>query len=875
MQNVVAEDELKKLLIKLGLIYEEKPEKQTRDNELIANPGRRFTDPLRAAAILSDDKATETGKRLFDKRSINLDTGEGNHKLEINLDDFLKDVPRYPPYETAYPAVSPRQILEVNSQLINKIATTFTHDDKMFLKYVFPVIENLASVIHLLPASRSHHHALPGGAFRHSLEVADLCATGALGILRDKRIRNSDSEAYQLRIQVACIIAGLLHDAGKPISDIAVTDKKSDEEWNPHNSSLYRWLRKREATSYYITWRKDRHQQHEMFSGRVYDKVVTPAINEFLAHFGPQIQSWIFESLSHNETNKDTNPIYKVVRMADQVSVRDDTKVMSSRGSIGSPGMPVEQHIIDCMRRLMHTDRWLTNEKGSPLWVDLDGAVFLLWAKAANDIISSLEDMEIPGILRDKDSIAEILYNNDFIEENPYSDSCDCHSMYWYIQPAELAAGTSRRPTVTLAVKLADPKLLFTSKRPSSGTYIKIIESNPFGDEKGKSTEKPNAENNSTQKQKQNRKKVSEPVLADNGQDHLDINLDFNGERSQALFSGIYSESEEVIFGETSTSPNVTPSNGANSTVDSNDSSHTQKSITSSNKVVITDEENEKKRLRVAEILKFENLKFAEAYKGSPNTGNLSIVWPIQNLSEDSMLDALDVLVNENLLAVDTENPLKQIHSYDGKQYIVFDIHGDDHYGKKLVLEPEQPIASNDVPLLVTPVDDKIYKTKDDGKKVSSIVEKFSSYNEMDVTDEKSTNDDAPIVIESNQDQQKKQEIDVSDIDTSQHSNIQFSPETNILIKRIPVLKTIDTHNEDLISILGKTILSGRRTPIPGKNLSLHLSMQIEIRSSLEKAGMTTEADAIMSQLLSAAHSGKKLVRKNGDGFNFIVMETT
>lgn len=642
---------LKKLLIKLGLIYPE-PERSTRDKELIKEPGLRFTEPQRSSIILGDAAAPETGKRLFGGLSPNRDEGEGHARQEISIEDYYDQVPRYPPYQTPIPAAPVEMILRKQSKLINKIATKFTHDDKMFLNLVYPVIFNLCKHIHLLPASRAHHHARLGGAIRHALEAADIAASGALSILKDKRIKNCDAEAYQLRIQVACIVAALLHDAGKPLSDIAVTDEKADEEWNPYTNNLLDWLHSRGTTSYFITWRPNRNKRHELFNGRVYDKVVPAHVNAFLNDFGPEIPGWIFESLAHDESNKEGNPIFSVVRHADQISVEHDLKSLHSRGDGSVSGIPVQDHIIDCMRRQIHKDRWKPNEKGNPVWVDYDGNVFLIWSKAASDVIAQLNELGIPGVLRDQDSIAETLFHAGLIAKNPNADACGCHPMYWQIQPAELSIGNASRPMINIAVKLSTATTLFSTKTFGNPTDIKVFDTNPFAkQDSGKQravVEIPETLSKHKNKgEAKGQKILSEPHIL-----------------PEAILSAAsaFSDAEEVQ------PPQDTLSKG-------------RPSIGSAPNFNNVDDQESAKResdlLLATEILGKSLIDSAVKFPSPPCKSMLSISWPLEGLGQDEALDKIAELAEADILFVDRNDPYRQVFADKGSLFLVLNIKAD------------------------------------------------------------------------------------------------------------------------------------------------------------------------------------------------------
>ena len=82
-----------------------------------------------------------------------------------------------------------------------------------------------------LPASEAHHHAGAGGLLRHGLEVVHealrLRRTVLLpaGAPAEEVARQEDIWTY------ATVCAGLLHDLGKPVTDLRII--VDDEDWSP------------------------------------------------------------------------------------------------------------------------------------------------------------------------------------------------------------------------------------------------------------------------------------------------------------------------------------------------------------------------------------------------------------------------------------------------------------------------------------------------------------------------------------------------------------------------------------------------------------------------------------------------------------------
>ena len=86
-----------------------------------------------------------------------------------------------------------------------------------------------------LPASAAHHHAEPGGLYRHSLEVALKALEEFEGNMKMERRPDGSVDSFRSsrnrsRWQYATFIAALCHDSGK-LFELEVRGK--GETWCP------------------------------------------------------------------------------------------------------------------------------------------------------------------------------------------------------------------------------------------------------------------------------------------------------------------------------------------------------------------------------------------------------------------------------------------------------------------------------------------------------------------------------------------------------------------------------------------------------------------------------------------------------------------
>ncbi len=600
--------------------------------ELKVSHGMRFVDADHSQRVMAKVNG-DRGSGLVLRKKHTYEGG-GDRLNERPLDDWLRDVPRYPPYPSAIPAAPPETILVSQADLIHEIAVGFGQTDELFQGIIMPVVRNFVDWVHLLPASKAHHHCGLGGAYRHALETARNASRLIRNEVPNPSIRKRDEAEYDKRLRAAAIIAGLLHDAGKPISDVALIDPTGQKEWNPNSRSISAWVERENIRSYYIQWRDKRYGNHELFSGRMLDRVVPDSVMEWLDAFGPGLQVWMAEAVT-GTGDRNTNPIHKVVRIADESSAAKD--ISSDHRLSGGPlGIPMEQNVIDAMRRLLHSDIWVVNEKGSPLWVDQEQHVYLIWSRAASDIVHRLNEDKIKGVVRDPDSIGEALFETGVLVPNPYAESCQIHPMYWLIQPAELAGNRPDRPTVNVAVRLADASMLFASQANTRITRIKVFEHDPRVDKRGNS-----GDGSHKQKGPGHRNPVG--------------NTEKNDDKANQSQPVIHSDAEPIDL-EAIHEPAQPKTVEEKSAEGNHESSDVDALFWAS----------------VAEILGEPADTLCRPFPGEGVlAGSPALPFPIPGKSEEQSIELMEALSEAALLASDPASPLRQLHSGDGKEWLV------------------------------------------------------------------------------------------------------------------------------------------------------------------------------------------------------------
>lgn len=385
----------------------------------------------------------------------------------------VDEIPRYPPFMKGLPAVPPDRLLTTQSELLERIADTAIATPQIFARFYVPAIERFASFAHLLPASQSHHHRGAGGLLRHCIEVGLWALQSADKVLLDAARTPSQRREMEPRWQLAVFLAALCHDAGKPVTDLIVTNRDRTAIWKPIKEDLYSWATRSGIDAYFLDWREGRSRQHTALANLIADRIIGTEALEWIEEGGTELIVWLLESLNGNPGP--TNLVYDLVVKADQSSVERDLKTLGVAMAGYDLGVPVERHLTDVMRRFVKEGAWLVNQPGARLW-NIGGNLYLVWPSAGEEIARQVRDDGIPGIPRTPDGILDMLVERQiaFVREGTTPGD-----RLWKIAPAVLA---EKIPDIKLpAIRLMDEAMV-------SSIPIPPIEGRIVGDEGGPQT---------------------------------------------------------------------------------------------------------------------------------------------------------------------------------------------------------------------------------------------------------------------------------------------------------------------------------------------------------------------------------------------------
>jgi len=336
----------------------------------------------------------------------------------------------YPPQPPALQAVGLDELLQANSKPIQQIRENFSGTEDEWKTLYVPLIEAYAGYVHLLPASRNHHHRHEGGLLSHGLDVG----FHSLRIFETKlfalHVPPQRRKRTQASWRLATFAAGLCHDIGKPASDITIKSVPDDLVWDAYDASMVEWLKKNRIDGYSIDWRLDgRHKRHEAVSQIMMLTRMPQHVQAYISSSPVEdVMGQLMVALNSDNSNK----IHSIVIEADRRSVEEDLKHNSGIEHHGAPET-FATLIQSTMRWMVKSREWEPNKPGGPLWC-IDGHVFLVWPEASTSLIHQLRTDRVIGIPSNPDVFVDMMLSSSIAV--PFKHHGNESEKLWLFKPA-------------------------------------------------------------------------------------------------------------------------------------------------------------------------------------------------------------------------------------------------------------------------------------------------------------------------------------------------------------------------------------------------------------------------------------------------------
>ncbi len=302
---------------------------------------------------------------------------------------------------TALPVLNAERIIAMTgvAPLLIEVRRDSGLTDPTWQTHVVPVVQAVAEMVQQLPASEAHHHAEPGGLFVHTVETLQHAAK-----LRQGRILppGADIET-QGRTQhlwtVGIYIAALLHDIGKPVSDLRVTLFSESHPAGAPWQALMGSMVEAKASAYVVDFPRATerdYQAHQRLGIQLIQRLV-PTITRLWLGSDPTLLGQLLGYLS-GETQ---GPIAEIVRAAEAESVRRNLATGSRVRFAVAKATPLIELLMLALRSMLaEGGRLPLNRPGAAGFCD--GAdIWFAAVRLANEVRDWLRlaypDAPVPG----------------------------------------------------------------------------------------------------------------------------------------------------------------------------------------------------------------------------------------------------------------------------------------------------------------------------------------------------------------------------------------------------------------------------------------------------------------------------------------------
>lgn len=343
--------------------------------------------------------------------------GTGLDVFHSDMDPGELGIVKYPPFDQGIPVAHCDKLVQSQQELIARIFRTAGVSRQEFAALYEPPIRNLARHVHLLPATSTTYFRGTGGMFRMSLEVALHSLQAANGSVFPTAGGVERRFVMQPKWSLATFLAGLCSQTYRTVNSMAVLTR-DNAQWAPLLENLYDWCSSKGASAYFVRW-LDETQVHGAQASTAYSvsRIIPHEILQYLAEDNNQVVQAMTAAVAGVETNASENPISRLVAPVITRVIEEDLERTATNYGHLVIGAHLEPHLIDAMRRLVRSGKWIPNNaaSGGRLWIGQEG-IFLDWQPASTDISNLLARDAFAGVPKDPETLADLLIKSNLLE---------------------------------------------------------------------------------------------------------------------------------------------------------------------------------------------------------------------------------------------------------------------------------------------------------------------------------------------------------------------------------------------------------------------------------------------------------------------------
>ena len=311
-----------------------------------------------------------------------------------------------------FPVEAATQLLAPFHRLIQSIRAAAGLPENHWQEIYLPVLHNYAELSQQLPASEAHHHAETGGLLRHGLETvleALLLRRNQLlppGAAAEEIARHQDLWTY------ATATSALLHDVGKPITDLVVTyvlpAGGRPQRWQPLIAPLPA------GAHYRFRFNPQRqYHRHTLIPPLLAQRIIPQTGLEWLASEPAIFDAWL-ATISGSD---DAGPLAAIAHEADGLSAARDLSGGVRTRSPAARAKPLSERLLTGLRHMVKEGDVTLNRPGASGFV-ADGSLWLVSKRVLDDLREHLTKEGQTGIPGRNDRLMDELQQWHVIQPN-------------------------------------------------------------------------------------------------------------------------------------------------------------------------------------------------------------------------------------------------------------------------------------------------------------------------------------------------------------------------------------------------------------------------------------------------------------------------
>lgn len=336
------------------------------------------------------------------------------------------------------------RLLAPHKALLAHTQTVLGLADDDYVALITPLVRGWAGYCLHLPASQHHHHREPGGLLRHGLEAAYWAAQAT-----DDRLLHRDaaspSQRYRQepRWRLATYVAALLHDVGRPVTDLTVYDADAPQcRWDPERQRQDQWAAANRVRRPTWRWHQERrYTDHDAHALPIADRLIPHGLTDWLREHCPEAVTELRQTLANRHTDK---PLPELVVFGDRASVHNDIKARGQDPNVeGVRGL--DELIVEAMQSFLKEGYWRVNTEGARVWATAEDA-WVVTPVGIEDIIARLHRHAVRRLPGHPQTVVQEMVNYGIVRPYPLDDGT--HRNVLRIKPERL-------PTSLWAVRVA------------------------------------------------------------------------------------------------------------------------------------------------------------------------------------------------------------------------------------------------------------------------------------------------------------------------------------------------------------------------------------------------------------------------------------